>query len=277
MKPFTIFLFFSGLLFNAIIGYSQSSQTVELHFQLHNEGICLPMQKSIYYNTSRYRPIKSALQSGVYYSTIYAFVHSLDSGDLSPQTNHKLQSSSLQLNPKLDYELVFLRYNGFNKLNPDSMIIHITKLDQNAQLVLPFKKGNFMLQEMNYFQKLDSNTTPTFSYKGSSPFKFTLKLDSIARYPNGKTKVKYYKIADNFPLHYVQEFDSLNPTTYAQGFRLLMHPPGLENNVKQAVWANAENTKYGYWEYIENGKRLKHEMWASMLQARFEWYPIGRL
>ena len=48
-------------------------------------------------------------------------------------------------------------------------------------------------------------------------------------------------------------------------------------NSQQSIWANPDNTKYGYWEYFENGKRVKHEMWMSVLQEKYEWYPSGKL
>jgi hypothetical protein len=103
--------------------------------QTYDEGICYPVTKSNFYSTSRYQKSKLVLQSGTYYSTIYAEIISLDSADLDPQSNHKLQSSSLKFNPTLTYELVISRNDGFDKTDPEKMVIKISKLEKDAQLI----------------------------------------------------------------------------------------------------------------------------------------------
>ena len=130
---------------------------------------------------------------------------------------------------------------------------------------------------MKFYKALNSDESPNFRAEKSLPFKNTLKLDSTAYFPNGKKKANYYLVTANFPLYYVQEFDSINPNSYAQGFRMMSNYLVRGAPMNQSIWDNSENTKYGYWEYVENGKRIKHEMWASMCQQKFEWYPSGQL
>jgi hypothetical protein len=231
----------------------------------------MPMSKSIYYPTSKYQKSKSVLQSSSYYSTIYATVSSLDSADLNPQSNHQLQSSSLQFNPNLEYKLIFLHYKGFDRTSVDSMVIEISKLDSDAQIILPFKKGNFKLSKMKTFQKLKKNDPPIFKINDSPQFKNTLKLDSTAFFNNGKLKTKYFILYPNFPLYFVQEFDSISDN-FSQGFRLMQNYNQPSIGSMQSIWANNDYSKYGYWEYFENGSRTKHEMWASILQESYEWY-----
>ncbi len=269
------YLLFCSILLYTTYGNSQNTDTVELHIQVYDQGICIPMLESNYYKTSCYQRTKSVLQSGDYYSTINAYVNSPDSADLRPQSNHQLQSSSLQFNPTLDYELVFLRYNGFDRSSPDSMVIKISQLDKSAQLTLLFKKGKFTLEKMKLFRKLKPNASPDF--KASKSYKTTLRIDSTAHFTNGKTKARYFVVHPNFPLYYVQEFDSINPSCFAQGFRLISNYNGPKVPTYQSTWGNTENTKYGYWEYFEHGNRVKHELWASRLQQKFEWFPSGQL
>ncbi len=258
---------------------SQSSASSELHIQLYDQGICVPLLETNRYSTSRYYKSKSVFQSGAYYSTIYVYVNSLDSGDLKPQTNHQLQCGSLQFNSSLDYELVLLKYDGFNKSSPDSMVIHISKLAEDAQLILPFKKGKQSLERMKYFNTLKKKNSPKFAPENDKRLTNQLKLDSTTYFANGGIKTKYFKVADNFPLYYMQEFDSINPSQIAQGFRLLSYyKKGQEMPLAQSsIWTNNTNSKYGYWEYFERDKRFKHELWAGTLQQKFEWYPSGQL
>jgi antitoxin component YwqK of YwqJK toxin-antitoxin module len=265
-----------GLLLHSLNGFTQDTNTVELHIQVYDKGVCTPLIPSIYYSTSKYQRTKSVFQGGSYYSTIYVGVNSTDSAHLLPQNNHQLLSSSLRFNPKLDYELVILHYDGFNRNSPDSTVIKISKLDKNAQLIIPLKKGKYDLKKMKYFKELKSNLAPDFRSVERKEFKNTLKLDSVARYTNGEKKAKYYIIADNFPLYFVQEFDSIHPSDYAQGYHLKNHNGGIAYP-GTPIWSNAASSKYGYWEYFENDKIVKHELWASMLQEKYEWYPSGQL
>jgi antitoxin component YwqK of YwqJK toxin-antitoxin module len=237
------------------------------------------MYASIYYSTSKFQKSKQVFQCGSYYSTIYAYVNSPDSAHLMPQSNNLHQSGSLKFNPKLDYELVFLRSDGFNRNTPDSMIIQISKLDKDAQLIIPFHKGTFKLKKMDFFQELDNNGIPNFRDPSIDIGKQRMKLDSTARYANGKIKAKYFIYAKNFPLYFVKEFDSINPSNYSQGFKLLTNYNIATSTVSlgNPIWTSSDNTKYNYWEYFENGKRIKHELWASALQEKYEWYPSGQL
>src|SRR5690554_4272978 len=269
------YIILSVLVFRAALGFGQDSRTVALHIQFYDEGVCTPMLISNHYSTSLYQKEKSVLMSGSYFSTIYIGVISSDSADLEPITNHELQSSSLRFNPRLDYEIIVYRYNGFDRSSPDTMLIKFSKLDKDAQLILPFKKGDYVLQKMKYFKELERNATPDFKSVEKKEIKNTLQLDSTAYFPNGKTKANYFVVAANFPLYYVREFDSINPSIYSQGFHLLSNYNGKQVQLNKSVWHNPANTKYGYWEYFENGKRIKHEMWVSVLQQKFEWYSSG--
>jgi len=271
------YLLFTSLVLHAGRAMSQKKQTTTLHIQVYDEGVCLPMLKSNFYNTTKYQQTKSILQSGLYFSTILVYLNSLDSADLNPQTNHLLQSSSIQFNPTLDYELVFLRSHGFNRSSPDSMVIKISKLDKDAQLLLPFKKGEFKLKKMKHYSELKNTASPHFNPEELNISKPSLKLDSTAFFANGRIKAKYFMVDAQFPLYYVQEYDSSNPATYAQGYHLLTNYKIGKTTNLQSVWANRGRTKYGYWEYFEKNKRIKHELWAAILQQKFEWFPAGQL
>lgn len=259
----------SVIILSPLTGHSSQKDTSTLHIQVYVDGICIPMSKSIYYPTSKFQKSKSVLQSSLYYSTIYTSVTSLDSADLNPQSNHQLQSSSLQFDPSLEYKLIFLHYKGFDRTSVDSMVIEISKLDSDAQITLQFKKGNFKLAKMKSFKKLKNNEPPIFRINDTPPYKNALKLDSKVFFDNGKLKAKYYILYPNFPLYYVQEFDSVN-NNYAQGFRLLQNNNAINIGYAQSIWANDDYSKHGYWEYFENGVRIKHEMWSSMLQEKYE-------
>lgn len=258
-------------------GLSQDTNQVKLHIQLYSQGICIPMMAANSYSTSKYRHTKSVLQSGAYYSNIFAFVNSPDSAHLNPTVNHQLQSSSVSFNPELDYELVIIRYEGFNRVEPDSMVIKISKLKQDAQLIIPFKKGHYALHKMDFYKPLKSNTPPNFKAVEQKDFKIKLKLDSTAYFPNGDPKAKYYQLYKNYPLYYVVEFDPVQFTHYSQGLRLVHAGNQIGLQGYQSVWASSDNTKYGYWEYYEDDKVVKHEMWASFCQGKYEWYPAGQL
>lgn len=271
------YLFLILILLQSAKGLSQNGNSVALHLQVYDEGICLPMLPSNFYSTSRYQKTKSVLQSGSYYSRMCTYLNSLDSTDLKPQSNHKIQASSLQLQSNLDYELVFIRLNGFERTNSDSMVIKISKLAKDAQLIIPFKQGVFRLEKMKFFKNIKANTAPDFSTSENVDIKNTLQLDSIAYYADGKKKANFYMVAANFPIYYVQEFDSVNTSYYAQGYRMISNYNGKKIVTKQAIWADEDYTKYGYWEYFENGKRVKHEYRLSMLLEKFEWYPSGQI
>lgn len=268
---------FSIILLYTLSGKSKGLETVALHIQVYNQGICIPMMESNFYSTSRYQKAKMVFQSGSYYSTIYAYVNSLDSGDLKPRANHELQSCSLQFKPTLKYELVVLRYDGYNRIEADTMRIRIDKLTNDAQIILRFKKGKFKLKKSKYFKKLIMNTTPDFRSVERKAFKNKLKIDSTAYFTNGRIKANYYVVSPNFPLIYVQEFDSANTNTYSRGYHLLSNYKKQTIPVVKPLRPNNAGTKYGYWEYFENGLRTKHEIWASILQQKFEWYPSGQL
>jgi hypothetical protein len=267
---------FICVLFQQAYGNSQDTNAIALHFQIYDNGICMDMHPSIYYGSSRFQKSKAVLQSGAYYSRTYAYVNSTDSAHLNPQTNHQLQSSSLQFNPELEYELVIIHSLGYLGTKQDSMVITISKLDSDAQLIIPFKKGRFKLHKMEHFTELKQGAAPDFILAGSMEIKKTLKLDSTAQFANRKTKAKYYKVADNFPLYFVQEFDSIHPNNYSQGYRL-MQGNGSLYPAPFSVWRNSDPTKYGYWEYFENDKRIRHELCASILLEKYECYPSGQL
>lgn len=258
-------------------GWSQDTNSVELHLQIYDEGICYPLVKSNFYSTSRFQKSKAVFEAGAYFNTIFVEVISSDSADLKPTSNHKLQSGSLRLKPDLEYTLVISRGDGFDRANPGKMLIKIPKLKKDAQVIIPFEKGEFHLTKMEFFKELELKSQPNFRTLESKKFKSTLKLDSTAFFPNGRQKAKYYIVADNFPLYFVEEFDSINENLYSQGFHVLQNYKldGFQHG--RSPWINSENTKYGYWEYFENGKRVKHELWASVPQEKFEWYASGEL
>lgn len=256
---------------------AQESRLVDLHFQIYDQGICLPLQVSPYYSTSQFQATKRVFASAAHYSTLHVFVNSADSADLNPQVNHKTQSSALSLKSLQTYDLVVLRQKGYNTNEIDSMVIKIASLDSNAQLLIPFQKGTFDLDEMSGFNTFKSDRIPSFStYEGKDATKL-LKLDSTAYYNNGRIKAKFYEYAEHYPLYYVQEFDSIQEESYAQGFHLLSNYNGPVISVNHSVWTNNDNTKYGYWECFEKGKRKKHEFWASVPYEKYEWYASGEL
>ena len=268
----------SSLLFSSLL-FSQDTNSVQLHMQLFDQGICLPMLESDYYSTSQYQNTKSVFKVGAYYSTIHVYIDSPDSANLFPKTNHQLQAGSLKFNPKKDYQLVIVRSVGFNRNSPDSMVIKISKLEKDAQLIIPFQKGTFTLHKMKYYKELNAGESANFVNEESLPFKINLKIDTTTYYTNGNKKANYYKFAPNFPLYFVQEFDSLYPNKYAQGFHLMTNypKPNFSSFSYSTIWNNPNITKYGYWEYFENEKRLGLEMWASFLQQKYEWYPSWKI
>ncbi len=267
---------FSALFFLSLFGFGQDKNTAYLHLQVYSEGICMPMSASNYYSTSKFHNTKSVLQSGAYYSTVNVYINSKDSGDLNPSSNHELRSSSIAFNPKLEYEMVITRIIGYHQPDPDSMVIKIPKLDSDAQVLFNFVEGSFRLEEMKYFKKIPLSPLPDFKRADREPYKNTLKLESTTYFSNGKTKAKYYIIGENFPLFYAVEYDSLNPSTFAQGFRFKPYDNAPFVAKNQPIWTTA-NTKYGYWDYYDNEQFVKHEMWAGVLQQVFEWYPSGQL
>jgi antitoxin component YwqK of YwqJK toxin-antitoxin module len=271
------YILFSGILLYSAYGRSQDTNTVELHIQLYDEGASIPVREAVSYSASRYQKLKQVFVSETYFSTIYVSVKSKDSAEVYPQINHKLQSFSLQFNPKLDYELIIGRYDGFDKSSPEIMVIEISNLENDAQLMLPFKKGDFVLQKMKYFEAIQAISSPQFQSENRDNIKNNLKLDSTAYFLNGNKKAKYYVVTDQFPLYYVEEFDSINSSFYSQGFRLLTNRNGVKSQTSQPVWTIRDNTKYGYWEYFENGKRVKHELWTAVIKEKYEFYPTGQL
>lgn len=258
------------------MGRAQQAETVKLHLQLYNQGICIPMSVSSSYNAYPNQKNKTVFSCGSYYSTITISINSKDTADITPLANHKLQSASLQLHTESTYELTITRSNGFNRNEPEIMQIQISKLNSDAQLLIPFKKGSYELEKMKYFKKLRKNAIPDF-LNINKEIKNELKLDSTAYFSNGKVKAKYYSLYDNFPLKYIREFDSINSENYAQGFRLMIQTHSLYKANNKPVWGNTDAAKYNYWEYIENGVRVKHEFWAGTIKEQFEWYPSGQL
>ncbi|PWH86863.1 hypothetical protein [Brumimicrobium oceani] len=267
-----IFLFFSTH------GLSQKADAVELHIQFYDRGVCYPMQTSHKYPGSKYLKTKSIFKSLAYHSRFYIEVISSDTADLKPKFNHELKSSSLRLNPNLDYELIIYRYEGFDITENELMTIKISKLGQDAQLILPFKKGVFNLKEMKYFKELKQDTLPNFkAVNTENEIKNRLELDSTAFYSNGAVKAEYYTLADNYPLYFVKEFDSIHKDKYAQGLRLLTSYNLNAESIYKSIWSNSDNTKYGYWEYFENDKPVKHELWASIISEKYVWFSSGKL
>ncbi|RYM33335.1 hypothetical protein ERX46_10345 [Brumimicrobium glaciale] len=271
------YILFGTFLLNSTNGFSQSTNTVELNIQFYDQGICYPMEISSKYPSSQHLKTKTILQSSAYYSTLYAEVISKDTADLKPQSNHELQASSMQFNPELTYELIVYKYNGFDRSEPEAMVIKISKLKNDTQLIIPFKKGDFDLQEMEFFKELETNSPPKFKSIEDKEIKNKLKLDSTAYFSNGSIKANYYIVADNFPLYFVKEFDSINRNSYAQGLSLLTNYNLKLEQPYKTIWEDSGNTKYGYWEYFENGKRIKHELWASAMSHQYIWYSSGIL
>ena len=277
MSKLFISLFAVSFFLNFSIGLSQGTKRKTLHLQVYTEGVCLPMTKAVNYEVNRTRIAKNLLQSYGYYSTIYAIINSKDSGDFNPQSNHQLQSSSISLDSERQYELILLNYRGFIHPNPDSMVISISKLETDAQVIIAFKKGRFSLKKMKLYKKLNPEQFPNFNSLNKAVSRNTLKLDSMAYFKNGKIKAKYYRFADNFPLYFVEEFDFINPRTYSCGFRLIQNyssPFGYQN---KPIWGNTDVTKYGYWKYFVNGEKIGHELWASTLQEKYQWHSNGQL
>jgi antitoxin component YwqK of YwqJK toxin-antitoxin module len=162
-----------------------------------------------------------------------------------------------------------------SRINPDSMVINISKMASDAQVMISFQKGKFNLKGMKNFKTIKG--VPNFQKEDQHPPKTNLKLDSTAYFTNGKTKAIYYKVAPNYPLHYVQEFDSVNPNSYAHGYQVIQPTAHSWMPKQTPIWKSAYQNKSGYWEYIKNGKRTKLEMWASLLKEKYEWYPSGQL
>lgn len=271
-------LFGSLLLFSKFV-YSQDTNAVRLHLQVYDQGICLPMLLSDYYSSSKFQKTKSVFKVGSYYSTLNVYVDSPDSAHLHPQSNHQIQAGSLNLNPKKEYQLVITRTEGFFRNNLDSMVIKIANLEKDAQLIVPFQKGIFTLHKMKYYKELKENESPNFMNEESLPLKNTLKSVTTTFYSNGNKKAHYYQYYPNFPLYFVQEFDSINPHHYAQGFRFIniISAPNFDQYTTNSIWNNPYTNKYGYWEYFEGDKRLRLEFHASILQEKYEWYPSGSL
>ena len=130
---------------------------------------------------------------------------------------------------------------------------------------------------MKFFKTIGKNSLPDFQKTKNKELTNGLKLDSTAYYKNGKKKAKYYRFSDNFPLYFVKEFDSLISGTYSQGFRLISNYKINQIGYNPSINSNPDVTKYGYWEYFVDEEKVKHELWASMLQEQFEWYPSGQL
>lgn len=263
----------------SIAAFSRDTNSIELHLQLYDQGICFPLRESKNYSTSKHQKVKSVFQCGSYFSTIHVYVESRDSADLQPQENHQFQSSSLKFNPKLKYQIVIVRNQGFESTKPDSMVIFVENLNQAAQMQLSFTKGSYKLKALDSYEKIETNAAPNFIREAHFRMKKYLKLDSTDYYNNGEKKTEYYIYEKNFPFYYVQEFDSLNPLNIARGFRMLSQykNPQLARPYQLSVWSNSDYTKYDYWEYYEDGVLVKHELWASQLQQTFEWYPSGQL
>ncbi len=273
------YVIFSLIILASGLAWGQDTVVSKLHLKIYDEGVCYPMVRSNNYSET-YRPYPlTVLQSAGYYSTIFATVRATGASDLNPQHDHKTLSSSLQFNNKLDYVLVIFRSKGFDRTTPDSMVIKISELDCDAQLVLPFKTGKYNLQKMKFFTPIKKNEAPNFLSTESYGIKNELKLDSTAYFANGKSKALYYEVAASFNLFFVQEFDSIDPMSYAQGFRLMSnyHYPAHDKKLPIAVYGNKETNKYGYWEYFENGVCIQHEMWTGWLNGQYVWYPSRKI
>lgn len=257
--------------------YCQDTNAVELHIKFYSKGVCQPMLKSNHYSTSIYQKTKQVFQSGVYYSNLFTYVTSTDIGDLKPKINHELQASSIELNPNLDYEILLIRTYGFDRIKSDSMVIMISKLNNDAQVALNFESGKFNLEKMEFFKKIKPNSHPKFKSKKDLGIKNTLKLDSISYFANGHIKSKYFQTSFKNLLFFVQEFDSLNPGSYSEGYQLF--PNGINSSIKkiQPIWTEPENTKQGYWRYFEDSRLKKHEFWTGTLRETFEWHPNGKV
>lgn len=274
MKHFTTYIYLAFCLLSSSLSFNQSNNSSTLHLQFYHEGICDPIEISTHYSNNIYQNTRTVFQSGGYYSTVFMLVRTKDTSDLNPQTHHQSKSSSIELNPLLDYDLIITNYKGFNRINADSMIVKIEKLKHDAQVVIPFKKGTFALKEMTHFKKIEKNSIPFFETRDKLGIKLKLKLDSTAFYKNGNVKSKVYLITKNFPLFYSQEFDSATSSLTAEGCLLLLQNNSNTNN---AVWKDNLSNKYGYWNYYFNEAFYKHEVWAGYKFGEYEWYQNGQL
>ncbi|RFC53161.1 hypothetical protein [Brumimicrobium aurantiacum] len=267
-----------ALMLHPDISFGQNDNTSQLHIKLVHDGITYPLIVSNNYPTSKNYKIRTVFSTSTYYSRIYILLKSKDTSDVFPKENHKIQSGRLSLKSDQNYQLKIIKQDGFNLNIQDSMVISIKKLEKDAQLILDFKKGKYQLEKMKTFQTLKKSELPHFNSYNFQEHKIKLKLDSTAYFKNGNVSVKYFLVTKNFPLIYVQEFDSINPSKFAQGFRLITaykHPQGPQINLGN--WTQNSNNKYGYWEYFQNENKYKHEFWSSVLLESYEWFNPKKL
>jgi hypothetical protein len=271
------YIFYSVILLQSALVIAQESNSVELHFQIYDEGICIPMSINYHHNSTKNQEKRLVFNTGFNLNRFYVSIKVKDSSDLKPNTNHKLKSSSLTLKSNLDYEIEILKYSNTDGKEEKKMNIKVSELKSDAQVIILLNKGEYKLNEMKHFKLIERNTSPDFKSKDRKAIKHTLKLDSTSYYANKKKKANFYIFPGTNNLYFTEEFDSINERKNAQGVRLIQ--PNHNNLVwsKQSVWADSDNTKCGYWDYFENDTLAKHELWASVIQERFEWYPEGQL
>ncbi len=269
-KQFLLFLAF-------LIGsYCHAGNTVKLYLQVCNQGVIVPLYKS---NSYMLYPNEHqqlfACES--YYHTLNISIRTKDSTHLNPTSDHKLQAGLIEINKDQEYELEISRKKGFdNTSGLEYMKVQISKLNTNGQVIIPFKEGAYKLKEMKFFDPLDLGESPDF-FSSRAAFKNEMKLDSTSHYTNGSVKAKYFIQYPNYPLYYVEEFDSISKEMTAAGFRMLIKQVDYWAINKKAVWSNTNLNKYGYWEYFKEGVRTKHELWAGGLMEEFHWYSVGKL
>jgi hypothetical protein len=272
-----LYLLFLGICFYPCQNtFAEDTNSVALHLQIYNEGICLPLVPNQPGNTTPKNYPIQVFESGGYYRNFFVSIKSDTPTAFSPRVNHLLQAGVIQLKPNTNYEILLVRYHGFNNAQPDTMRIKVKELTNNAQVMLGFKQGTFSLNKIKSFKKLTKNTDSSFDRSDENQFENTLKIERTTHYANGNLKVRVYRLAENFPLKYVQEFDSLFPENYAQGYRMEVAQAGINRRLS-SIWKTGDVTKYGYWEYFEEGKRIKLELWQTYPQKQFEWHKSGEL
>jgi hypothetical protein len=266
-------LFFFCLL---LTGTGHARDAVKLYFQVYNQGVIIPLYPSNSYGLYPNQK-QQIFACGTYYHTLNISVKTKDSTHLNPTSNHKIQAAFIEIQKDEVYELEISRKKGFDNTGGlEYMKIEISKLNTDGQLIIPFKAGTYKLKEMKFFDPLDIGESPDF-FSSRAAFKNEMKVDSTSRYSNGSLKAKYYEQYPNYPLYYVEEYDSITKELIASGFRLMIAQVDYWATTKKAVWSNSDLNKHGYWEYFKDGVRTKHKLWAGGLMEEFHWYSAGKL
>ncbi|PKR79805.1 hypothetical protein CW751_13320 [Brumimicrobium salinarum] len=248
----------------------------QLHFQLKSNGISIPLIKSNRYETTQIGEIKKVFESGTYYRLFEVEVITNDTSDLVPVSNHKWQSAALTLRVKEKYQVIISSSEGNLNQAPKKMILDISHFKNNAQVVIDFKKGEFELKKLESYSIID--TVPNFEVKKGDEVKINLKAHQTFRFSNGEKKAVYYKLSEDFPLYYVQEFDSIQQGKFAQGMRLIQGElSDINSECNTPLTSEEHQNKYGYWEYFAENAMVKLAYFSYNLREKYEWFPIGEL